>query len=287
MQKVKISLICATYQRTDELANFLASLVAQTYTNFEIIIVDQNPSGVLDFIISSYTSLLNLRWIRSAQLGSSVNRNLGLSLAQGEIIGFPDDDCYYYPDTLVNVIELFLNHPSVDLLYGRIYDRINHQQIMRNWPQCQLKLTNLYQLLLYSSAIVIFYRPNSMIPAIKFDERFGINQSFGALEDVDFCYQNFKLNAQLIYTPQLVVNHPPVSSILLNHHKAYNYGLGWGGFFAKHWSWRIFPLFIGLWGYLLCLLVRDLILFKPTAKGRIYSLAGRVVGFVRYLKLMN
>lgn len=274
----KISLICATYNRSTELEQLLKSLVTQTYKNFEIIIVDQNKNGLIDETCKSYRLQLDLIHIRSEQLGLSFNRNIGINAAAGEILAFPDDDCTYYPDTLEKVSQLF-NQNGVDLILGQIRDRISNKLIIRNWPKSVTEITNIRKILGLVTSITIFCRKD---PEILFDELYGVGSKFGAYEDSDLCSQYLKLNKKLLYSPSIEVLHPEGDTIL-NKNKAYNYGRGWGAFFAKHIDFKILPLFIGIFGYISLLFLRDAILLRPTSKNRFYSLLGRVNGFFDYL----
>lgn len=276
---MKISLICATYGRSVELDFLLNSLQIQNYKNFEIIIIDQNKNGLIDSIIKKYKNTLSINHIKSEKIGLSINRNIGIKAATGQILGFPDDDCVYYSDTLQNVISYFSQNQNISLVYGKIYNRLSKKNIMRNWPLTMIQVTKLRDIMLFSSSIVIFVINND----IYFDEEFGVNQRYGALEDIDLCYRNFKNSVKLEYCPNIEVNHPEVSTNFLNCNKAYNYGRGWGAFFAKHFDIKIIPLFIGILGYFILITLRDIILFRPTARGRIYSLIGRTNGFFDYL----
>lgn len=275
---MKISLICATHDRSNELEQLLKSLITQTYKNFEIIIVDQNKNGLIDEICKNYKQQLNLIHIKSEQLGLSFNRNIGIKAATGEILAFPDDDCTYYPDTLEKVAELF-DQNEVDLILGQIRNRVNNKPIIRNWPKSVTKITNIRKILTLATSITIFCRKD---PEILFDELFGVGSKFGAYEDSDLCTNYLKLNKKLLYSPSIEVLHPEGDTIL-NKNKAYNYGRGWGAFFAKHINFRILPIFIGIFGYVSLLFLRDAILLRPTAKNRLYSLLGRINGFFDYL----
>lgn len=277
---MKISLICATYNRSTELEQLLNSLVTQTYKNFEIILVDQNKNGLIDEICKNYKLQLNLIQIKSNRLGLSTNRNLGIQAATGEILGFPDDDCTYYPDTLGHVNTQF-NNLRVSIIYGRIYDRNRQINIMRNWPSKAHDIESILNIIKYSSSIVIFVNKNNYT-TFFFDEVFGINQQFGSCEDIELCYRMFCKGAQLTYTPNIMVNHPDVISVFLDPKKAYNYSLGWGAFFAKHWSLKIAPAFFGIYFFVIAKTFRDLLFLKPTTKGRVYSLVGRIAGFIKY-----
>src|SRR5258708_30590955 len=74
---IKFSLILATVGRTDDVARFLRSLDRQSYRNFELIVVDQNPEGILDPLMLQYQGRFPLLHLRS-QRGLSRSPNVGL-----------------------------------------------------------------------------------------------------------------------------------------------------------------------------------------------------------------
>ena len=66
---MRFLLIITTLDRTSELRRFLKSACDQTYTNFEIVIVDQNSDDRVTRIVEEFAGALSIRHIRSAQLG--------------------------------------------------------------------------------------------------------------------------------------------------------------------------------------------------------------------------
>ena len=104
---MKISLVTATLGRVDEINILLDSLVKQTYKNFELIIVDQNEHYKVQNIVDRYTNILSIKYIKSSTKGLSYNRNIGIKECSGDIIGFPDDDCYYSENLLEEIVYTF------------------------------------------------------------------------------------------------------------------------------------------------------------------------------------
>src|SRR5574340_342784 len=93
------SLVLATVGRTAELERFLDALERQTCPDFELLVIDQNPDDRLRPILNRHRGRFEIKHTRSAT-GLSRARNVGLRLARGEIVAFPDDDCWY-PTTLL------------------------------------------------------------------------------------------------------------------------------------------------------------------------------------------
>lgn len=224
------SLILATYGRLSEVSDLLASLEKQTLplSLFEIIIVDQNDKLDLDPIIAKFKETLNIKHIRSKRKGLSLNRNIGLKLARGSYICFPDDDCKYYPDTLSRVKQHF-DSTSANLVLGAIRDRTTDKNIIRNWPSKNIRINRYNFFTLYSS-ITIFTKRNELL----FDENLGVGCYFGSCEDTDYIYRLIKKTKKSLYFSDIEVWHPDPSIISISKEKNISYGLGFGAFYYKH-----------------------------------------------------
>src|ERR1700754_3487501 len=84
------SLIVCTVDRSDQLERLFASLKVQRYTDFEVILVDQNLDDRLAGLVEGYSPSFTIRHIRSER-GISRARNNGMAIATGSYICFPDD----------------------------------------------------------------------------------------------------------------------------------------------------------------------------------------------------
>ena len=244
---MQFSLIMATYGRKDEIGLFLESLLLQEKTNLsevELIIVDQNDKISLDDLCQTYSDKLNIIHIKSDKKGLSLNRNIGLKIAKGEYIAFPDDDCTYYSDTLYKVKQYFESYQDVDVVLGRIIDRKTGKKIIRDWKDVQYSVNRSNFFFSYSS-ITIFARKNDIL----FDEELGVGCFFGSNEDADYVWQMLDKNMKLEYTPIIEVWHPEPKEQEINYKKVYSYGLGFGALIYKHLSLSAIWLFIQAQGY--------------------------------------
>ena len=100
-----VSIIVPTFNRKDMLKETLDSILNQTYSNFELIVVDNYSN--YDFFQSIKS--LNDKRIKSFQNNNNgviaANRNFGISLSKGEYIAFCDDDDIWEPSKLKTQIE--------------------------------------------------------------------------------------------------------------------------------------------------------------------------------------
>lgn len=114
-----ISIIIPVYNVELYIAQCIDSIILQTYSNFELIlIVDNNSSDDSENICWKYANKdKRVRVINSPHLGLGGARNLGLSVSNGEYVQFIDGDDFIPHDAL----ETFMNlmHDDVEIVFGR------------------------------------------------------------------------------------------------------------------------------------------------------------------------
>lgn len=122
MDKYRLSLIISTIGRSENLRVLFDSLERQTLTPFEIIIVDQNIDHRLSLLIKEYEKRLPLKHIHTPGLfGVCRGRNIGWQSSSGELLLFPDDDCWYPVDFLERAVSILIK-TGADFVSGRSAD---------------------------------------------------------------------------------------------------------------------------------------------------------------------
>ena len=130
----KVSVIIATYNRAALLPRAVNSVLAQTYTDFELIIVDDRSSDDTQEVIRTFTDP-RIRVIRhEANRGAAAARNTGISEARGEYIAFLDDDDECMPNRLADQVSVLDANPDVGMVYGWI-EEINDATGARRVPR--------------------------------------------------------------------------------------------------------------------------------------------------------
>lgn len=112
----KVSIILPTYNRERFVGEAIESVLAQNFTDFELIVVDD---GSTDQTASRVTQIGDPRLIYVFQKnkGRSNARNRALSIARGDYIAFLDSDDAYLPGKLALQIAYMDDHPSVGMIY--------------------------------------------------------------------------------------------------------------------------------------------------------------------------
>ncbi len=112
-----ISIIIPTYNRRDHITTALNSVLAQTYTDYEIIIVDDGSTDDTQQVLNSYQG--KIRYFYQGNRGIPATRNKGIREAHGNYIAFLDSDDYWLPHKLERQIECFRENPDYGMVASR------------------------------------------------------------------------------------------------------------------------------------------------------------------------
>lgn len=121
-KKPKISVIVPTFKRSDMLSRALDSILAQTWNNIEIIVVDDNEHESeaayrTQKCMESYRDKAEIVYLKtSGCVGGGAARNIGIHACTGEYVAFLDDDDRYLPDKLEQQIRYMQKH-NLDCCY--------------------------------------------------------------------------------------------------------------------------------------------------------------------------
>jgi glycosyltransferase involved in cell wall biosynthesis len=223
------SLIVATLGRTRELENFFESLASQGYPNVECIVVDQNPDRRVKNIVDRWKGVMNLRVVDSTP-GLSRARNVGLAAATGDILAFPDDDCWYDQSLLTSVSRWFENHAEYGLLTVGSQD-LNGFTSGNRWIQdrCEIRPSNAFRTTFSST---IFVRRTPATRNALFDEAIGIGSGtrFGSGEETDYILGFLAIGIRGYFDRTWHIGHPKrdMLSGQINESRACSYGRGMG-----------------------------------------------------------
>lgn len=200
----KFSLIVPTYGRSLDFKMFLESLLLQKYKNFEVIIIDQNEDDRIVNIISEYSNLLKIKYKKSDKLGLSYNRNIGIKMAEGNIIAFPDDDCEYDESTLDEVNNFFVNS-KFDIYSSKVIDKYSRKSFGKSDNvSCNLEFSNVMRNCVSISVFIRFLDIND----IYFDEKLGVGAKFPSGEESDLIFRLLHKKYKGFYFADKYIYHP-------------------------------------------------------------------------------
>jgi glycosyltransferase involved in cell wall biosynthesis len=112
-----VSVILPVFNRAASVARAIDSVLAQTWSAFELLIVDDGSTDETLAVLERYRSRATI--IRQENAGAYAARNLGLRHARGSMIAFQDSDDAWLPDKLERQVPLM--RPHVGLVYGDVH----------------------------------------------------------------------------------------------------------------------------------------------------------------------
>ena len=216
----KVSVVIPTYNRGRVVGEAIESVLAQTFGDFEVIVVDD---GSADDTAEKIAAIRDsrVRYIRQSNAGVSAARNRGVAEARGEIISFLDSDDLWKPEKLTHEVRFLEEHPEVPAVFGDIEVRFRDgaaiESLARHSPR-MLRLApealertgvisqrRLYLMLFHDMPAV----PTALsIRATAFRELGGFDTAWNGPEDLEFL---------LRYARRYSIGYIPVRLAVLRH----------------------------------------------------------------------
>lgn len=132
---MKVSIITIVYNNHECIADCIQSVLSQTYSNIEHIVIDGGSSDGTHEKIQPFQDKLAY-YISEKDKGLYNALNKGIKQASGDIIGIlHSDDLFYDRDSIKNVVDTFKN-TNADLIYakGQYVDKANIEKVKRIYP---------------------------------------------------------------------------------------------------------------------------------------------------------
>jgi len=113
---LRVSVLVPTFNRANYIAECLDSLLSQTMPALEIIVIDDGSEDGTAKLLKSYGN--RIRYIRKDNGGKPTAVNLGLSLAQGDLIWIFDDDDVALPGAIAQHVQALQTRPDAGFVYS-------------------------------------------------------------------------------------------------------------------------------------------------------------------------
>jgi len=186
----KISVIIPTYNRCDKLKTSIKSVLAQTYMDFELLIVDDGSTDDTQVMVESMQDA-RIRYIKLQQnMGASAARNEGVQQASSDIIAFHDSDDIWRPQKLEKQMAYWQEHPEFSMIYSP-YLWHGEESVIRMPYEGQEGLEgDIFPWLFLRNTVGT---PTMLMRKACFQEAGGFDVSLRCLEDWEFVLRFAKL----------------------------------------------------------------------------------------------
>ena len=197
-----VSVVIPSHNDRDNLVECLDSVFSQSFTDFEVIVVDDNSSdGTKDAVEQKYGGRVTVIHNKS-NIGPAASRNLGLENAGGEYIAFIDSDCIASRRWLEGAVSILEKNAEIACVGGPIINpnksvlsKTNHLLEFREYSH---KKSRKVRMLPTANAV---YKKDILREVGLFNEK------LRRTEDVDLSWRVKKTGRGLIYSPTVMVYH--------------------------------------------------------------------------------
>lgn len=249
-----VSVVIATRDRAKLLQRCLTSLEQVDYPSLEVVVVDNAPSNedTAQLVASAAGRPLALRYAEEPRPGTAVARNRGLSLAEGEIVAFLDDDVLVEPGWLRALVGGFSAAEEVACVTGKVlpvtvdapeqswfdkwagfskgeertvYDLGEHAVPGPLYP---------YRIGLYGTGANAAFRTERARALGGYDETLGPGTPAKGGEDIDLFLRVILAGWRLVYEPAAVVRHHHSADYRALRRTVHGYGLGASAVMTKY-----------------------------------------------------
>lgn len=118
-----VSVIMPAYDVAAYIGEAIQSVIAQTFADWELIIVDDGSRDESGAIAASYAACdTRIRVVRQENAGLSAARNHAMRLSQSELIAILDSDDLWHPEFLASQVALLQQYPEIDIVTGNAWN---------------------------------------------------------------------------------------------------------------------------------------------------------------------
>jgi len=116
MRETRVSIVIPAYNAAAYIPEALASVFAQSFTDFEVIVVNDGSPDTPALKVALEPFRERIRYLEQGNGGPSAARNFGIREAHGEFVAFIDSDDTWAPEYLAEQMKLFYTEPAPDLV---------------------------------------------------------------------------------------------------------------------------------------------------------------------------
>ena len=234
-----VSAVICTRNRPDKIGNAVESVLANTYPNFDLTIIDQSTNDETEATVRLIGERDGrIRYQRMNKSGLSRAYNQAIASTTGPIIVFTDDDCLVLSDWIEKIVAAFDEQRDGQLMYGQVVPAYPEDGGGELTPFLRIdkpeRLDRENGFRVFGMGANFAARRTLFERSGMFDEVLGGGGPLKSSQDFDLAYRAYRRNAAILLRPEVIVRHDGRREredwpALLRA-----YGFGDGAFYSKH-----------------------------------------------------
>ncbi|MES0880872.1 glycosyltransferase family 2 protein [Roseibium sp. SCP14] len=248
-----VTVVVATRDRPDSLLRCLDSLLNQTYSAMNIVVVDNAPSSnaTADLVAGIFAPSGRVHYARENRPGLGIAHNTGLALALGDVVAFTDDDVIVDADWVSAIASEFALSRKIGCVTGMIMPA-ELETRAQYWIECHggfskgvdRRIYDLeenkpsdplfpYAAGAFGSGANMAFRREVLLGIGGFDAALGAGTPARGGDDLASFVATLEAGYQLVYSPRAIVWHFHRRAEAGIQRQAYGYGVGLGAYLTK------------------------------------------------------
>jgi len=181
--KPAVSIIVPTYNRSAFIGEAINSVLQQTFSDFELIVIDDGSTDSTGEIVDAFKDE-RLVFIQQENAGRSAARNRALATARGKYIAFLDSDDTYLRDKLERQVNFMEAHPEIGMIYTSAKCIDAEGNILKNHVYVASVSGQIYRQVAFFRPVTITL-PTVMLRREVLDNVGGFDEKMERFEDTD------------------------------------------------------------------------------------------------------
>lgn len=198
--KPDFSIITVSYNSEKTIERTIISMLSQSHTNYEYIIIDGGSKDGTNAIIEKLKPQFNGNFTHISEPDKGIydGMNKGITLAKGKIVGLLNSDDYYYEDSLSKVYKAYLETDGKTIISGElIFKGDNGEQLLRTSEERFLNKTNQYK-----NGV---RHPATFVPKLIYDAVGLFNLNYKIAADAELMLRIYKSNFKFKFINETLI----------------------------------------------------------------------------------
>lgn len=196
-----ISVIIPLYNKQSVIARTVESVINQTYTDWELLIIDDGSTDDSAEIVQKYCDDNKIKYIWKPNGGVSSARNLGIKMAHGEWVCYLDADDYFLPEALAILSELGKKYTKTNIVGANYYFEHNGIRRISSWCKKESVVKNVLRSCVF---MAIDIRAGAMMVKTELMRQNYFDERISKFEDAKSNFDLFRNNA-IAFSPKPIM----------------------------------------------------------------------------------
>jgi hypothetical protein len=195
-----VSVLIPNYNRARMLQDAIRSVLAQTYQDFEILVVDDGSTEDIPAALAPFGD--RVRYARKENGGCASAKNHGLGLVTGEYLAVVDNDDLWLPAKLERQVEVLKHQPNVGVVSCQVFVMDDDARVLARPPQGSLRQQPLVSLSeLAEQNVIVGGSSSEMVRTAALRAEGGFNTAIDFVDDWD-CWLRLARRWQIWMVPE-------------------------------------------------------------------------------------